>query len=86
MTAAAKIAAGKKQPLEPESGFKSATIDLDGGIRCVVLGQSDSKARIEVSSAQRLPNEFWISIDGEANLRCCGVAWRGKKRIGVFFI
>lgn len=63
-----------------------ATIDLDGGITCLVINLSDSKATIEVALPFSLPIEFEVAIEGESKRRYCAISWRRNSRVGVFFV
>jgi hypothetical protein len=62
-----------------------ARVDLDGGINCLVVNMSDTKATIEGELPFNLPIEFRIAIEGEDRKRHCAIAWRKNRRVGVFF-
>jgi hypothetical protein len=63
-----------------------AKIDLDGGISCLIVNLSDTKATIEVALPFSLPIEFEVAIEGENKKRYCAISWRRNGRVGVFFV
>jgi fructose/tagatose bisphosphate aldolase len=78
--------ASKDHPRRNAAAKSFASIDLDGGIGCVVRNLSDTKATIEVAQPQGLPVEFEIAIEGESAKRYCAIAWRNDRQVGVFFV
>jgi hypothetical protein len=63
-----------------------AKVDFDGGISCLIISLSETKATIEAAFPLNLPIEFKIEIDGESKKRHCAVAWRRNRRVGVYFV
>ena len=54
---------------------------------CTVVDISDGGARIEVTSADRLPEEFSLVLtDDAAHVRRCRIAWREDGQIGVSYL
>jgi hypothetical protein len=54
---------------------------------CTVVDVSEGGARIEVASADALPEEFsLILIDDAASVRRCRVIWRADGQLGVSYI
>jgi len=67
-------------------GCSSATIRLYEGIVCTVSNISGVGAGIYLDSAEQLPIEFYVRIDGEDSDRCCAVMKRSKRFVSVVFI
>ena len=55
--------------------------------RCSLVDISEGGARIEVASAEELPEEFpLVLVEDAVNIRRCRIIWRGDGQIGVSYL
>jgi hypothetical protein len=53
---------------------------------CIVRNVTTTGARIEISSATRLPEAVGLTFDGGRTVRACQVVWRRVTSTGLKFI
>lgn len=53
---------------------------------CQILNRSTTGALIKVDDTSRVPDDFYLLIDGQKPEITCSVARRGEKLLGVRFI
>ena len=69
--------------------FLKAVIEFNNGASkndCTVKNISESGARIEITGAVSLPNEFNLRIPHRGELRRCRLIWREADGVGVHFV
>lgn len=81
--------AGTKRGRDRVRTFLKAVIEFNNGaakIDCTVKNISPTGARLDVTSAVSLPNEFSLSIPHRGEVLRVQLVWREKEAIGVRFI
>ena len=67
-----------------------AWIDIGDGLQprsCTVLDVSEHGARIILSSAAQLPEEFWLILTKDrTKRRYCRMVWRSDTQVGVTYL
>ncbi len=69
-------------------------LHMDGSIRitdqsaplvCGVRNLSEIGARVQVESANHVPDIFWLHLEHEGFSAKCNVVWRTGRELGVIF-
>lgn len=66
--------------------MRKATISTSDSTECLVDCISDKGARIHLAASRELPQEFYITVEGDGAPLYCAVARRGRGRIEVYFV
>jgi hypothetical protein len=67
---------------------RPARIVLKGGgsTPCKVLDVSTRGARLEMSETKKMPEEFFLLIQGQSERLRCQVVWQNGATIGVLYV
>lgn len=78
---------GRRKNRRREFHYLAKLLGPDTQWNAFIVDISSSGAQLEVLNPQELPDEFSLTIGGQAAVqRVCRIVWRSDARIGVRFV
>jgi hypothetical protein len=69
----------------PTQKAAKVVVNYNSVIDCTVRDLTDAGARLEIPSANALPQTFDLITDGPDGTHLCQVVWRAQDNVGVSF-